>query len=51
MTVKEAISFLNELPDKDIEMLIDCPYCGRGNQLARVEEAVILRSNSDTNSL
>jgi len=44
MTVKEAIKFLSELPDEDIEMMIDCPHCGRGNQLARIDEAVILRS-------
>lgn len=44
MTVKQAIEWLSKLPDHSIEMMIDCPHCGRGNQLARIEEAVILRS-------
>lgn len=44
MTVKQAIAFLSKLPDKSIELMIDCPYCGKGNQLAKIEEAVILKS-------
>ena len=48
MTVREAIAWLSKLPDKEIDMMIDCPYCGRGNQLARIDEAVILRGESQT---
>ena len=44
MTVKEAIEWLSKLQDKEMEMMIDCPHCGRGNQLAKIDEAVILRS-------
>jgi hypothetical protein len=45
MTVKQAIKFLESLSDKSIELMVDCPYCGRGNQLAKIEEAVILRGS------
>lgn len=44
MTVKEAIKWLEKLPDKELELLIDCPFCGKGCQLAKMSEAVILRS-------
>lgn len=47
MTVDEAIKLLMAFPDKQMEMLIDCPHCGRGNQLARIDEAVILRGDGD----
>lgn len=51
MTVKEAIEWLSKLPDKELEMMIDCPHCGRGNQLASISEAVILRSEEEKDSL
>ena len=44
MKVSDAIAFLSKLPDKDIELLIDCPNCGQGNQLAHMFEAVVLSS-------
>ena len=44
MKVSEAIAFLAKLPDKDLELLIDCPNCGQGNQLAHIFEAVVLSS-------
>ena len=44
MTVKDAIKFLSKLPDKEIALMIDCPNCGRGNQLASIVECVVLRS-------
>lgn len=47
MTVKQAIEFLSNLPDKSIMLMIDCPHCGRGNQLAKISEAVILSSHEE----
>ncbi len=44
MTVREAIKYLNALPDKELMLMVDCPYCGRGAQLAKIFEAVILQS-------
>ncbi len=49
MTVQQAIEWLQKLPDKQIEMMVDCPHCGRGNQLAKIEEAVILRGEQGDN--
>ena len=49
MTVREAILFLSQLPDKEISMMIDCPYCGKGNQLAKMGEAVILYGKVEPN--
>jgi hypothetical protein len=48
MTVQEAIEWLQKLPDKQIVMLVDCPYCGRGNQLSRIDEAVVLHSETES---
>lgn len=50
MTVKQAIEYLSKLRDHSIFLMIDCPNCGQGHQLARIEEAVILsggRSSHD----
>jgi hypothetical protein len=44
MTVKQAIKLLSKMPDKTIEILIDCPHCGRGCQLAKVGEYVVMES-------
>ena len=44
MTVKEAILLLEKMPDKTMEILVDCPQCGRGRQLAAIDECVVLRS-------
>jgi hypothetical protein len=49
MTVKQAIKFLEQLPDKDVMLMVDCPYCGRGAQLDKIFEAVILQSKEATN--
>lgn len=43
MTVKEAIEFLSKLPDKELAIMVDCPHCGRGNQLAKIDEVVLLQ--------
>jgi hypothetical protein len=50
MTVREAIEYLKSLPDKDIMLMVDCPHCGRGAQLEKIFEAVILRSEESPNS-
>jgi hypothetical protein len=42
--VKEAIKFLQSLPDKEMLLMVDCPYCGRGAQLEKIFEAVVLQS-------
>jgi hypothetical protein len=44
VTVKQAIEYLNSLPDKEIMLMVDCPHCGKGAQLAKIFEAVILQS-------
>jgi len=44
VTVQEAIEALQKMPNKEIAMLVDCPYCGRGHQLEMIKEAVILQS-------
>ena len=50
MTVKQAIEWLAKLPDHEISLMVDCPHCGRGSQLAKIEEVVILRSeNTESN--
>jgi len=43
-TVKQVIKLLEAMPDKQMKIMIDCPYCGRGNQLSSVGECVILSS-------
>jgi hypothetical protein len=44
MTVQQVIAALSKMPDKSIKVLIDCPYCGKGNQLSKVDEFVVLAS-------
>ena len=44
LTVREVIKLLEAMPDKEMAMMIDCPYCGKGNQLASIAECVVLRS-------
>lgn len=44
MTVKQAIKLLSAMPDKNLMLMVDCPYCGRGHQLAKIEECVVLKS-------
>ena len=47
MTVKEAIELLKKMPDKEVVILIDCPYCGRGSQLGKVDQCVLLESKKE----
>ena len=47
MTVREAIDFLNSLPDKEMMLMVDRPHCGRGAQLEKIFEAVILQSKEE----
>lgn len=44
MTVREAIELLSKMPDKEVAVFIDCPHCGRGNQLAKIDQCVLLES-------
>jgi hypothetical protein len=44
MTVKQAIKMLEAMPDKEMKVMIDCPYCGKGNQLSSINECVVLSS-------
>jgi hypothetical protein len=46
MTVADAIKYLSALTDKSIVLMVDCPYCGKGCQLEKIYEAVILESRS-----
>jgi hypothetical protein len=43
LTVREVIEILSKIEDKEVVMMVDCPHCGRGNQLAGVAECVLLR--------
>ncbi len=47
LTVKEVIELLEAMPDKEIVLMVDCPFCGKGSQIASVAECVILRSRID----
>lgn len=44
MTVKEAIELLKKMPNKEIAVLVDCPHCGRGAQLEKIDQCVLLES-------
>lgn len=46
MTVKQAIDILSVMPDKGMMLMVDCPHCGRGSQLAEIEECIILKSKA-----
>ena len=50
MTVNEMIEILLKLPDKQMLLMVDCPHCGRGSQLAAVEECVVLKSKAEVES-
>lgn len=45
MTVKEVIEKLQKLPDKKMEILLDCPHCGHSQQLSGLDEVVVARGN------
>jgi hypothetical protein len=47
MTVKQAIELLSKMPDKDVAVLVDCPYCGRGSQLEKIDQCVLLESKRE----
>ena len=42
LTVKQAIKLLSKIADKELRVLIDCPYCGKGNQISAITECVVL---------
>lgn len=42
MTVEQAIEALQKVPDKQVMIMVDCPHCGRGSQLAEAFEAVAI---------
>jgi predicted nucleic acid-binding protein len=44
MNVKEAIELLSKMPDKELVIMLDCPYCGKANELITVDEVAVLRS-------
>lgn len=44
MTVRQAIELLKKIGDKDMALMIDCPFCGHGNQLDFITECVVLQS-------
>ena len=46
MTVREAIEWLEKLPDKEMMLMVDCPHCNRGYELAKISEVVILKSKN-----
>jgi hypothetical protein len=48
MTVQDAIKLLSAMPDKTIAVLIDCPYCGRGCQLEKIDQCVLLESKKES---
>jgi hypothetical protein len=50
MTVKETIALLQKMPDHSLMMMIDCPYCGKGNQLDSIDECVVLGSVANGDS-
>lgn len=47
MTVEQAIKLLQKIPDKKLKLLIDCPYCGKGNQLVTIDDCVVLGSKKE----
>lgn len=47
MKVLEAIELLSKMPDKDVAVLIDCPHCGRGAQLEKIDQCVLLESKHE----
>lgn len=47
MTVKQVIEWLSKLPDKSIFIMVDCPNCGHGQQLAAMCEAVIMQGKRE----
>lgn len=51
MTVREAIEMLSNIDNKEMAMMIDCPYCGRGNQVEFIAECVILGNKKEKEQL
>jgi hypothetical protein len=47
VTVKEAIKLLERMPDKEVAVLVDCPYCGKGSQLEKIDQCVLLESKRE----
>ena len=47
MNVKEVIALLSKMPDKNVEILLDCPWCGKSDGIGSLQE-VVLASNKPT---
>lgn len=47
LTVKQAIELLSKVADKELRVLIDCPYCGKGSQISTITECVVLATHDD----
>lgn len=44
MTVAEVIKHLETIKDKTRTVYLDCPHCGRSNEIAEVTSVVLIRS-------
>lgn len=42
MTVAEAIKMLNKIPDKSLQIFVDCPRCDQANIIRKVDTVVVL---------
>jgi len=42
LTVKEVIELLSNIDNKELRLVIDCPHCGKANEIKRVAEIVVL---------
>jgi hypothetical protein len=42
MTVKELIHLLANIPDQDLRMMIDCPHCGKSQEMKRLFRVVLV---------
>ena len=44
MTVKTLIELLSNIDNKELRLVIDCPHCGKANELRSIKEVVVLGS-------
>lgn len=42
MTVQEVIDYLAPIKDKTRTVYLDCPHCGRSNEIAAVTSVVLI---------
>ncbi len=47
MTVYEAIELLQAIKDKNLKVYLDCPNCGKSNEIAGATEVVVLKSKRE----